>query len=184
MLIVIPTTKEESLSVSCHSRPRAGIQSTSVWIPNQVGNDNTKPMNRFSKIIFISAMLTVTFFNVGQVFAQTKSKIGIPDCALDNPVQGNPGAEKECRSISIFVTVLINAANYLFTIVGALALLFFIYGGFTLILSRGSTDQVKKGKDIMVAAIVGLIIVFGAYMLVRFLGEAVGLKGDYTLLGS
>ena len=125
-------------------------------------------------------MLIAVFFNVGQVLAQ-KSGIGIPDCALDNP---GPGVdEKECRSVSVFVTLLINFSNYLFGIVGALALLFFIYGGFTLILSRGSTDQVKKGKDIMVAAVIGLIIVFGAYMLVRFLGTAVGLKGGYGLKG-
>lgn len=127
-------------------------------------------------------MLATVFFSAGQALTQgiqgsseaTVSKF-IPDCALQNP---GPGVnEGECRSVSIFVTMLILIANYLFSIVGALALLFFIYGGFTLILSRGSADQTKKGKDILVAAIVGLIIVFGAYMLVRFLGTAVGLKG-------
>ena len=143
-------------------------------------------MNRFSKITFISVMLTAVFFNVGQVFAQqtgvskpSESKF-IPQCALNNPT-GTPADEGECRSISIFVILLLQFSSYLFTIVGALALLFFIYGGFTLILSRGAPEQVKKGKDILVASIVGLIIVFGAYMLVRFLGTAVGLKGDYIL---
>ena len=119
-------------------------------------------------------MLTTIFFSALPVLAQVQI---IPKCALDNP---GPGVDEgECRSVSVFVTLLINIANYLFTIVGALALLFFIYGGFTLILSRGATESVKKGKDIMVAAVIGLIIVFGAYMLVRFLGVAVGLKGDY-----
>ena len=134
-------------------------------------------MTKISKLIFISAMLTAVFFNVGQVFAQSKF---IPPCALSSDI-GSVAKEGECRSVSVFVTLLINIASYLFTIVGALALLFFIYGGFTLILSRGATEQVKKGKDIMVAAVIGLVIVFGAYMLVRFLGTAVGLKGDYTL---
>lgn len=143
-------------------------------------------MYRFSKIIFISVMLTATFFNVGQVLAQggeaTVSRF-IPNCALDTEKYplGSKSTEGDCRSVSVFVTLLINIANYLFSIVGALALLFFIYGGFTLILSRGATEQVKKGKDIMVAAVIGLIIVFGAYMLVRFLGTAIGLKGGYTL---
>ncbi len=139
-------------------------------------------MNRFSKIIFSFVLLTTIFFNAGQVFAQSAF---IPACALQNPTGGEAGKAAEtaagCRDVSIFVTLLINVAGYLFTIVGALALLFFIYGGFTLILSRGATDQVKKGKDAMVAAVIGLIIVFGAYMLVNFLGNAVGLKGGYTL---
>ena len=135
-------------------------------------------MKHFSKLIFISIMLATVFFYAVPVLAQVQI---IPQCALDNP---GPGVdEKECRSISIFITLLINFSKYLFGIVGALALLFFIYGGFTLILSRGATESVKKGKDIMVAAIIGLIIVFGAYMLVRFLGVAVGLKGDYKLTG-
>lgn len=146
-------------------------------------------MKRYQKFIFISVMLSSVFFNVIPVLAQgseaTKSKF-IPDCALDNPTGGKEGAAKEgdCRSISIFVTMLILVANYLFGIVGALALLFFIYGGFTLILSRGAPDSVKKGKDIMVAAIVGLIIVFGAYMLVRFLGSSLGVRGEFQLQSS
>src|SRR3989338_5720955 len=143
-------------------------------------------MSKFSKITFVLTMLTMVFFNAGQVLAQTqntapKTSRFIPECALQNPVAGDPTAEGGCRSISIFVLMLLYASNYLFGIVGALALLFFIYGGFTLILSRGSTDQVKKGKDIMVAAVIGLVIVFGAYMLVKFLGTAVGLKSGYGL---
>ncbi len=140
-------------------------------------------MSKLSKIIFIFLAFIPLFLSVGPVFAQSKIFTGELKCALENPKGGKEGAKQEgaCRSVSIFVILLLQFASYLFTIVGALALLFFIYGGFTLILSRGSTDQVKKGKDILVAAIIGLIIVFGAYMLVRFLGTAVGLKGGYQL---
>ncbi len=141
-------------------------------------------MTKISKLIFISVMLTTVFFSTGQVLAEaippSEQSQFIPDCALQRDI-GSATKEGECRSVSIFVILLIKFASYLFTIVGALALLFFIYGGFTLILSRGATEQVKKGKDIMVAAVIGLVIVFGAYMLVRFLGTAVGLKGVYTL---
>ncbi|HSR89368.1 MAG TPA: pilin [Candidatus Udaeobacter sp.] len=144
-------------------------------------------MSRFSKVILIFTMFASLFFGTKQVLAQTANTASgtskfIPDCALKEPT-GNPSDEGECRSISIFVILLLKFVSYLFTIVGALALLAFIYGGFTLILSQGSSDQVKKGKDILVAAIIGLVIVFSAYMLVRFLGTAVGLKTDYTLLG-
>lgn len=130
-------------------------------------------MSRFYKVTAIFTALIVIFFNAGQVLAFEI----IPACALSSNI-GSVDKEQECRSISIFVNLIINISAYLFSIVGALALLFFIYGGFTLILSRGATEQVKKGKDIMVAAIIGLVIVFGAYMLVKFLGTAVGLKGN------
>jgi len=125
-------------------------------------------------------MFATVFLNAVPVFAQSQF---IPECALRNPT-GNPSVEGECRSVSIFITLLINFSKYLFSIVGALALLFFIYGGFTLILSQGGTEQVKKGKDIMVAAVIGLIIVFGAYMLVRFLGRSLGVREELILQSS
>ncbi|OGH91473.1 MAG: hypothetical protein A2534_00505 [Candidatus Magasanikbacteria bacterium RIFOXYD2_FULL_39_9] len=138
-------------------------------------------MSRASKIVLFFIVTFSVFFNTAYVFAQTESKF-IPDCVLRNPTGINRGADEgECRSISIYVILLLNVANYLFGIVGALALLFFIYGGFTLIISRGNSEQTKKGIEIITAAVIGLVIVFGAYMLVQFLGKAVGLKGPFML---
>lgn len=115
------------------------------------------------------------------VLAQSASSSKfIPQCALDAPT-GEAVDEGECRSVSIYIFLALNIVNYLFGIIGALALLFFIYGGFTMILSRGNAEQTKKGIEIITAAIIGLIVVFGAYMLVRFLGTAVGLKSEYRL---
>ncbi len=148
-------------------------------------------MNWFVKIIVPFLMLMSVFFNVTQVFAQGATIVDnpptlvgkfIPKCVIDPPT-GNAADEGQCRSISIFIILLLNVANYLFTIVGALALLFFIYGGFTLILSRGNSEQTSKGIEIITAAVIGLVVVFGAYMLVRFLGEALGLKEVYQLKG-
>ncbi len=138
-------------------------------------------MSRIVKIILPFFLLMSIFFQPPQVFAQGET-VGkfIPKCLIDPPT-GQRETEGECRSISIFVILLLNVANYLFSIVGALALLFFIYGGFTLILSQGNSEQTSKGKDIIVAAIIGLVVVFSAYMLVRFLGEALGLKEAYML---
>lgn len=138
-------------------------------------------MNGLVKIILPFFMLMSVFFSTTQVFAQGET-VGkfIPKCLIDPPT-GDARKEGQCRSISIFVILLLNVANYLFTIVGALALLFFIYGGFTLILSRGNSEQTTKGIGIITAAVIGLVVVFGAYMLVRFLGEAIGLKEAYML---
>lgn len=53
-------------------------------------------------------------------------------------------------------------------IVGAVALLMFVYGGFLWLTSGGSTDRVKRGKDVMVWAAIGLAIVFASATLVSF----------------
>lgn len=99
----------------------------------------------------------------------------IPECLLQDELSAG------CRDVSVVVYFGLNIVKYLFTIIGALALIMFVYGGFTLILSQGSPDKVKKGGEIIVAAVIGLVIVFGAYMLVSFLGEAVGVKSGFKL---
>lgn len=52
--------------------------------------------------------------------------------------------------------------------VGSLALVMFIYGGLTWMLSGGSPDKVKKGRDIFVWATLGLVVIFSSYMIVDF----------------
>lgn len=114
--------------------------------------------------------------NAGLSADQTlKSSKFIPECLLKDELS------PECRDVSVVVYFGLNVAKYLFTIVGALALVMFVYGGFTLILSQGSPEKVKKGGEIIVAAVIGLVIVFGAYMLVSFLGEAAGVKSSFQL---
>lgn len=89
----------------------------------------------------------------------------LPDCAYFE------GTEKQqtcgCRNINVFVELMINVANKILMMVGGVALLVFIYGGF-LILTAAGGDNVKKGKETLVAAVIGLIIIFSAQLLLNF----------------
>lgn len=87
----------------------------------------------------------------------------------------------QCADVSIFVILLIDIARYGFSIIGALALLFFIYGGFMMIISGGNSEKVEQGRNAMVAAVLGLVVAMGGYLLIRSLGELVGLKPDFRL---
>jgi hypothetical protein len=113
-------------------------------------------------------MAVILFLPVAAVLAQTN-----PVSSLVQQCGNQATPSGDCRDVSIFVTLAIAVGKYIFSIIGALALLFFIYGGFTLILSQGNSEKVKKGMGIMAAAFVGLVIVFGAYFLVQFLSSAV-----------
>ena len=99
----------------------------------------------------------------------------LPKCVTEDVLEDN------CKDISIFVQLLLNIANAALAVIGSLALVFFVFGGFTLILSQGNPEKVKKGRDILVAAVIGLIIAFAAYVVIRFLGEAVGLQEGFRL---
>lgn len=58
------------------------------------------------------------------------------------------------------------------SLIGSLALLMFVYGGYTWLTSGGSADRIKHGRDIMVWATIGIILVFASYALVRFVLSA------------
>lgn len=64
--------------------------------------------------------------------------------------------------------------NSILGVVGSLALVMFVYGGLIWMTSSGSAEKVKKGRDILIWAVIGLLIIFSAYGLVRFVIQGVG----------
>ncbi|OGF25320.1 hypothetical protein A2331_03840 [Candidatus Falkowbacteria bacterium RIFOXYB2_FULL_34_18] len=54
-------------------------------------------------------------------------------------------------------------------IIGSLFLVMFIYGGVTWMMSSGSNEKVQKGKDILIWATIGLVVIFASYSIVRFI---------------
>ncbi len=59
-------------------------------------------------------------------------------------------------------------------IVGSLALVMFIYGGFTWMTAAGNAEAVTKGKNILIWATIGLVVIFTAYALVKFVFTSLG----------
>ena len=49
---------------------------------------------------------------------------------------------------------------------GALALLMFVWGGVTWLISAGDPTKIKKGRDTLIWATLGLVIIFSSYILV------------------
>lgn len=68
-----------------------------------------------------------------------------------------------------------NVINAVMGVVGSLALAMFIYGGFTWMLAAGNDQRVQKGKDILLWATIGLIVIFSSYALVRLVFTGIGL---------
>lgn len=68
---------------------------------------------------------------------------------------------------------------YLFAGAGLLLLFYLIWGGFSLMLSRGDPKAVESAKGRITNAIIGFVIIFVAYWLVQFLGQILGI-GQFT----
>lgn len=72
-------------------------------------------------------------------------------------------------SLCDLVNVAINIGKFILAITGSLLLFFFIYGGFWMLISGGDSNKVKKGKDIIINSLIGLVIIFSAYLIVAFI---------------
>ena len=72
---------------------------------------------------------------------------------------------------------------FLFAGAGLLLLLFLLYGGISLMLSRGDPKAVQGAKDKITGAVVGFVIVFVAYWLVQIIGTILGIEAFKGIFG-
>lgn len=70
-------------------------------------------------------------------------------------------------------TVIANIIKVSLGVVGGLALVIFIYGGLLMLLSAGNPERVKHGRDALMWATIGLIIIFGSYGIVNAVFNAI-----------
>jgi hypothetical protein len=89
----------------------------------------------------------------------------------------HPGGNCGNYSLTDFLQLAVTVSNWILGCVGSVALLFFVFGGFTLILSGGSEEKVKQGKTILVNAVIGLALVFASYIIIQFAMTLLGVQG-------
>ncbi len=121
------------------------------------------------KFLFISfsALILIPFSLALADVAPGNSNTNSPKtpCAtcLENPLG-------ETKTPQLLIAKIINSV---LGVVGSIALLMFIYGGLTWMISGGSAEKIKKGRDIIIWSAIGLVIIFASYGLVRVLILAV-----------
>lgn len=92
---------------------------------------------------------------------------------LINPLGGTDQKPGGVTNIPVLVGKII---AIMMSFLGSLGLLFFIYGGFLWMTSRGKQDQVQKGTRTMAWAVIGIVFVFSSYAIILFILNAIGAK--------
>ena len=112
-------------------------------------------MKKFFLITLIAlTIITLSLFLVENTFAAG----GSTSLSGVSPIKGISGES----GIATLIGRVIKAALGL---VGAFALLMFVYGGFLMLASGGKGDQINKGKEVLIWAVIGLIVILGSYTL-------------------
>lgn len=113
---------------------------------------------RMKKLLAAATSFTTLAFVVPQAFAQG---INVNTC---------PGGNFSplCLGASELGKVITNAINFLFVVAAMMALVFLIIGGVKWLTSQGEKEGVNKARETIVAAIVGLVIIFLSYLIINF----------------
>jgi len=123
-----------------------------------------------TKILIVICLLVAVFALPKVAFALT----------LIPPACTGEARPDQCGLDELF-QVFINFANFLLSIIGSVTLLMFVYGGFTWLTSGGSPDKIKRGRDIMVNTVIGIVIVLGAATVIYSVGTAL-CRGDQSCI--
>ncbi|MFZ2310117.1 MAG: pilin [Patescibacteria group bacterium] len=110
-------------------------------------------------IIFSSFLLSVPAFAAADETGKpsTQTEINNNSQKLPNPL-----------GITDVNALISRVINFVLSLVGSVSLIMFVYGGLTWMTSAGSSEKIKKGRDIIVWSVIGLAIVFSSYILVKF----------------
>jgi uncharacterized membrane protein len=134
-------------------------------------NDNAKLK---ISILFVVLIFFIQFIIVNHAFAADESTALIKNLSQNCQKCGN------CE-LTDFVKIAFWVWQWILGISGSLALAFFIYGGFTFLISGGSSERVTKGKTILINSVIGLVIIFCSFMIVNFILTSTDYykKGDW-----
>jgi hypothetical protein len=129
-----------------------------------------------SKNILLGLFILLFFFVGGEIKAEGEDGDSCTATADDDPIAASlytdPVLENPLDSDA--PTVIGRVIDAILGLVGSLALIMFIYGGLIWMTAAGNDQKVTKGKNIVLWAALGLVVVFSAYALVKFLFSSLG----------
>lgn len=109
-------------------------------------------------LVFASLVKPVSAFTCpDKTVRQGESVSALSECNVEK-------TEGE-KSLMSNVSMLINVFA---SVMGFLAVGMIIYGGFMLLTAQGDPARIKRGKDVVLYSVIGLILVVLAYAIVNF----------------
>ena len=119
--------------------------------------------------IFICGILFSLCVNTAQTNAfDFKEKSGLKETGIATGHTETGNVEK---SIDTTIGGIIQAVM---SFLGIIFLILMIYGGFLWMTAKGNEEQVTKAKNLIIAAIIGIIIVVSAYAITYFVLVGIG----------
>ena len=122
---------------------------------------------QFIKRFFVILFSVTLLFSVYSVqAADTRTIDQVAQGVLDATVHPTGLKTKDVKEV---VGQFIKGA---LTLVGLVFFILMVYGGFLWMQARGNEQDVEKARDIIIAAIIGLVLIVAAYAITNFVTGA------------
>lgn len=119
-------------------------------------------MKKILAITFILSFFSVLF--LPRVYL-AQSYSFIEDSGLDSAAQSAGYETNEAMVVEDYVSLVI---SIVLSLLGAIFLALMIYGGILWMTASGNEERVKRAKDLIVQALIGLVIVLASYAISYF----------------
>jgi len=129
---------------------------------------NFKFLKLILPIIIFSLLLISSNLVLSQSPDHSETAYGLNNTAEHIPAFSEQMGEQEDNFLQSRTGQII---GFVLSFVGVLFLILMIYAGLTWMTAGGNQEQVKKARSLMINAILGLIVVMGAYGLTAFIGQ-------------
>lgn len=121
---------------------------------------------KFQSFFLVAISVFNIFFVINNVMATTSTLQGLDSTA--NKVEAYK--DQDTDVVGFLQTRTGEIIGLVLSFIGVIFLLLMIYAGISWMVSAGNQEKVKKARDLMINAVIGLIIVLSAYAIVAFLG--------------
>ena len=91
----------------------------------------------------------------------------LPNISLAEPLF-NP------LNVATFPELVRSVITGILGVVGAVSLVMMVIGGITWMTSAGNPDRVRRGRDTLLWAILGLVVIFLSYAIISFVFSGLG----------
>jgi hypothetical protein len=131
-------------------------------------------MNIIKKQIVTSIMIISMLLIAPACLASLQDAFNVQDGGTDDPLDkaaSEAGYDVSQTSVNPIIQTVIQVA---LSFLGVIFLILMIYGGFLWMTASGNEEKAGKAKKILTAAIIGLIIVIGAYAITTLVMSRLG----------